>query len=172
MAEVFAVAASVIAVIQISDRVIELCKFYIEALAETPSSLRALLIEISTLKTIFEALQFLERCDHSTPALWMQISAPEGPIEECRRALTELEKLFPPQFAQRGAQNTHLSKRQKLNVAFSTIVWPLKQSQVKEILQRIGNYKAIIQLAVTTESSQDIKDLKASSKEIKRSILC
>ncbi|KAH7378027.1 hypothetical protein BKA64DRAFT_714528 [Cadophora sp. MPI-SDFR-AT-0126] len=171
MAEVFAVAASVIAVIQISDRVIELCKFYIEALAETPSSLRALLIEISTLKTIFEALQFLERCDHSTPALWMQISAPEGPIEECRRALTELEKLFPPQFAQRGAQNTHLSKRQKLNVAFSTIVWPLKQSQVKEILQRIGNYKAIIQLAVTTESSQDIKDLKASSKEIKRSIL-
>ena len=152
MAEVLAVVASVIAVIQISDRVIGLCKFYIEALAETPSSLRAVLIEISTLKTVFEALQFLEKCDHSMPALWTQISAPNGPIEECRCALTELEKLFPREFAQKGGQNSKTLKRQKVKVAFATLAWPLKQSRVQDLLQQISNYKAVIQLALTTES--------------------
>ncbi|PVH69171.1 hypothetical protein DL98DRAFT_578486 [Cadophora sp. DSE1049] len=152
MAEVIAVAASVIAVIQISDRVIELCKFYIEALVETPSSLRALLIEISTLKTIFEALHILEKCDRSMPALWTQISAPKGPIKGCRCALTALEKLFPPEFAQMSRQDTQLSKRQKVKAAFATLQWPFKQSRAKELLQQIGNYKAVIQLAITTES--------------------
>jgi hypothetical protein len=86
------------------------------------------------------------------PALWMQISAPKGPIEGCRCALTALEKLFPRDFAQRGGQNTQPSNRQKVNVAFATLAWPVKQSRVKELLQQIGNYKAVIQLAVTTES--------------------
>ena len=153
MAEVLAAVASVIAVIQISDRIIELCKFYIGLLAETPPSLRAVLIEISTLKTVFEALQFLEECDHSTPALQKQLSAPDGPIEGCRFAIAELEKLFPTESVRKAGRNVSTSKRQKVQVAFATLAWPLKQSRVQELLQQISNYKAVIQLTLTTEST-------------------
>ena len=152
MAEVLAVVGSVIAVIQISDRIIELCKFYIESLAETPSSLRAVLIEISTLKTVFKTLQFLGKCDHSTTALQKHLSGPDGPIEGCRSAIAELEKLFPSQSVRKAGQNTSASKTQKIQTALATLAWPLKQSRVQELLRQISNYKAVIQLTLSTES--------------------
>jgi hypothetical protein len=115
MAEVLSVVASVIAVIQISDRVIELCKFYIESVSsETPSSLRAVLIEVSTLKTVLEGLEFLSKCDNSIPALQKRLWASDGPVEGCRAATTALERLFPKESIQ-GGQNA--SKRQKFQAA-------------------------------------------------------
>lgn len=95
IAEAIAVVASIIAIIQISDRVISSCKFYIQAASDTPSELRAILVEISTLKSLLESLQFLETYAHATPALWKQLSGQDGPIKECRRSITDLEKLFP-----------------------------------------------------------------------------
>jgi hypothetical protein len=153
MAEVLAAVASVIAVIQISDRIIGLCKFYIGSLVEIPSSLRAVLIEISTLKTVFEALQFLEKCDHSTPALQKKLSAPDGPIEGCRSAIAELEKLFPTESVRKAGGNARTSKRQKVQQTFATLAWPLKQGRVQELLQRISNYKDVIQLTLITGST-------------------
>ncbi|KAH9209028.1 hypothetical protein DL95DRAFT_32175 [Leptodontidium sp. 2 PMI_412] len=168
MAEVLATVASVMAVIQISDRVIGLCKFYIESLnSEAPSSLRAVLIEVSTLKTVVESLEFLSKCVKFTPALQKRLWASDGPVEGCRAAITALEKLFPKGSAQSG-QN--VSKRQKVRAALEVLAWPMQQGRVQELLQQISSHKAGIQLALTTESTQDIKDIKAASKEI-RSIL-
>src|SRR5690242_20011340 len=94
-AETVAVVASIIAIIQISDRVISCCKFYIESTTDTPAALRVILVEISTLKSVLESLQFLQSCTHAAPALWKQLSGQDGPIEECKRSITALEKLFP-----------------------------------------------------------------------------
>ncbi|KAH6699767.1 hypothetical protein BKA61DRAFT_496302 [Leptodontidium sp. MPI-SDFR-AT-0119] len=168
MAEVLATVASVVAVIQISDRVIGLCKFYIESLnSEAPSSLRAVLIEVSTLKTVVESLEFLSKCVNFTPALQKRLWASDGPVEGCRAAITALEKLFPKGSVQTGK---NASKRQKVRAALEVLAWPMQQGRVQELLQQISSHKAGIQLALTTESTQDIKDIKAASKEI-RSIL-
>lgn len=142
MAEVLAVVASVIAVIQISDQVIGLCKFYIESLSsEAPSSLRAVLIEVSTLKTVLEGLEFLSKCDNFTPALQKRLWASDGPVEGSRAAITALEKLFPKESVQSG-QNA--SKRQKVQAALAALAWPLKQGRVQELLQQISSHKADI----------------------------
>ncbi|CVL06960.1 uncharacterized protein FMAN_12051 [Fusarium mangiferae] len=168
MAEALGVVASAIAVIQISKEVISACKFYIEALrSDAPTSLRTLLIEISTLKSVLENLEFISKCDTFTPAVQNRLTAFDGPIEGCRAAMTALEKLFPKQSLRNG-QNT--SKRQKVQATFATLAWPLKQGQVQELLQQISRYKDGIQLALTTEATKDIKDIKAASEEI-RSIL-
>lgn len=58
MAEAVALVGSVIAIIQITGRIIDVCKFYVESVQGTPSDLRVILIEISTLKTVLENVKF------------------------------------------------------------------------------------------------------------------
>ncbi|KAF5667413.1 hypothetical protein FDENT_12143 [Fusarium denticulatum] len=168
MAEALGVVASAIAVIQISKEVISACKFYIEALrSDAPTSLRTILIEVSSLKSVLENLEFISKCETFTATLQNRLAASDGPIEGCRAAMTALEKLFPKRSLQSG-QNT--SKRQKVQTTFATLAWPLKQGQVQDLLQQISRHKEGIQLALTTEVTKDIKDIKAASEEI-RSIL-
>ncbi|KAF5575513.1 uncharacterized protein FSUBG_13903 [Fusarium subglutinans] len=168
MAEALGVVASAIAVIQLSKEVISACQFYIEALrSDAPTSLRTLLIEVSTLKSVLENLEFIAKCETFTPALQNRLAASDGPIEGCKAAMTALEKLFPKQSLQSG-QNA--SKRQKVQATFATLAWPLKQGQVQDLLQQISRHRDGIQLALTTEVTKDIKDIKAASEEI-RSIL-
>ncbi|KAF5676489.1 hypothetical protein FCIRC_7048 [Fusarium circinatum] len=168
MAEALGVVASAIAVIQLSKEVISACQFYIEALrSDAPTSLRTLLIEVSTLKSVLENLEFIAKCETFTPALQNRLAASDGPIEGCKAAMTALEKLFPKQSLQSG-QNA--SKRQKVQATFATLAWPLKQGQVQDLLHQISRHRDGIQLALTTEVTKDIKDIKAASEEI-RSIL-
>lgn len=54
MAEAFAIAAGVIAVIQITERVADICRFYIESVQDCPSELRVILSETFMLKILFE----------------------------------------------------------------------------------------------------------------------
>ncbi|KAF5648656.1 hypothetical protein F52700_972 [Fusarium sp. NRRL 52700] len=168
MAETLGVVASAIAVIQISKEVISACQFYIEALrSDAPTSLRTVLIEVSTLKSVLENLEFISKCGTFTPALQNRLAASDGPIEGCKAAMTALEKLFPRRSLQNG-QNA--SKRQKVQATFAILAWPLKQGQVQDLLQQISRHRDGIQLALTTEVTRDIKDIKAASEEI-RSIL-
>ncbi|KAF5699679.1 hypothetical protein FMUND_14640 [Fusarium mundagurra] len=165
MAEALGVVASAIAVIQISKEVISACKFYIEALrSDAPTSLRTVLIKVSTLKSVLENLEFISKCGTFTPALQNRLAASDGPIEGCRTTMTALEKLFPKQYIQKR-QNT--SKRQKVQATFTTLAWPLKQGQIQDLLQQISRHREGIQLALTTEVTKDIKDIKAASEEIR-----
>ncbi|KAF9773993.1 hypothetical protein IL306_008079, partial [Fusarium sp. DS 682] len=149
MAEALGVVASAIAVIQISQQVIKLCKFYIESLnSEAPSSLRAVLIEVSTVKSVLEGLEFLLTCDAFTPAVQNRLAAADGPVEGCRAAMTALERLFPKDSVQNG-QNT--SKLQRVQATVTRLAWPLKQGQVQGLIAQIRRHTAAIQLALTTE---------------------
>lgn len=151
MAETVAVVASIIAIIQISDRIISCCKFYIQSTTDTPTELRVILVEISTLKTVLESLQFLQTCAHAAPALWKQLSGQDGPIEECKRSITALEKLFPAgKFPVSRSQPG--PKRRKMENVRTALAWPLKARQARELLRVIIQQKTIINLALTTES--------------------
>ncbi|KAG5789853.1 hypothetical protein H9Q69_011098 [Fusarium xylarioides] len=164
MAEALGVVASAIAVIQISKEVINLCKFYIETLrSDAPISLRTILVEVSTLKSVLENLDFISKCEAFTPALQNRLAASDGPIQGCMAAVIALEKLFPKRSLQSG-QNT--SKRQKIQATFAALGWPLKQGQVQDLLQQISRHRDGIQLALTTEVTKDVKDIKAASEKI------
>jgi hypothetical protein len=54
MAEAISIGASIIAIIQIANRVIGLCKFYIKTVRNALLDLQAILIKTSTMKTILE----------------------------------------------------------------------------------------------------------------------
>jgi hypothetical protein len=148
--ETLAVVASIVAIVQISDRVISSCKFYIQATSDTPSELRAILVEVSTLKSVLETLHFLQTCSHDTPALWKQLSDQNGPLEECRRSIVELEKLFPSDKSHPAATRSD-SKRRRLELLGASLAWPLKARRARELLDVIIQQKTMINLALTAE---------------------
>lgn len=100
MAEAIALGASIIAIIQIADRVIGLCKFYLQTVHDAPADIRAILIETSTMKTVLESIQFLSSCNDGTSKMLRGLSGPDGPIQGCQNTITQMEGLFPTIYAQ------------------------------------------------------------------------
>jgi hypothetical protein len=154
MAEVIAVMSSIIAIIQISDRVIELVKIYIESSTDAPSDLRTILVEISTVKSLLKSLEYLHQYDHTTPALWSQIAGPNGPVEGCRQSITELEKLFPSDSVKMPVHHDRVtnSRKHKVKRMLTTLAWPLKANKARGLLQKIVQHKVTINLALASES--------------------
>jgi hypothetical protein len=146
--EAVAVTASVIAIIQMTDRIVGFCKFYMENCQDAPSDLRVILLEVSALKTIFENLQFITSCNSDISAAVRSLSNPDGPIESCRKSISELEKLFPCEHIPTNVKSQR--KRRKLKVTLAALAWPLKEAKAKKLLNEISQYKATINLALTT----------------------
>ena len=150
MAEAIAVGASVIAIIQVADRIIGACKSYIRSVRDAPSDLRALLLEISALKTVFENLEFLESCDNYCSPLLNNLCGKDGPIEGCLRSVNELSGLFPSDTAHTEGQGQ--SKRRKIKSTMVSLAWPLKETKAQKLLDDILRYKSTITLVLTTDS--------------------
>jgi len=95
MAEAVALAASVIAVVQLAERVTKICKFYFESLAdEYPKDLRLIYVEVGSLKVILEGLSLLDPADPSERATLQALH--DGPVQQCKNAIEELVKISLP----------------------------------------------------------------------------
>jgi hypothetical protein len=147
MAEALAVVASVIAIIQATDRIVSLCRSYIECAKDAPRLLRVTLIETSMLKVIFENLKFFLDVDADVSSMLVKLgSAAESPIEGCRKCVSELEKLLGENSAPKVQ-----GKRQKIEMVWANLAWPFKESKVEHLLDEILKYKSTINLALSSE---------------------
>ena len=163
MAEAIAVVASIIAVIQISDRLVGLVKTCIEASKDAPKDFRVILNEISTLKIIFENLEFLIRVDGSKSTLLPRLEGPAGPIEGCQSSITELTNLITPGFEEpdtrpkkkrkTGTDDTFADLKHRASKFYTRLAWPLKETKARKILEDIARYKATINLALSNEAA-------------------
>jgi len=148
MAEAIALGASVIAFIQLADRVIDISKYYIEAIHDCPRDIRAILIEVSSLKAIFENLDFLLKLDATPePILLRQLSGDDGLIEGCRKSLSDLEILLP------SGVRTARGKRRKIIAASQHLAWLLRETTARKLMGDISRYKANIALALTFDTT-------------------
>ena len=150
MAEAIAAAASVIAIIQIADRLIGTCKSYINSVRDAPSDLRTILLEISTLKTVFENLQFLNSCDSPCSPMFNSLCGKDGPVEGCLRSVTELAGLLPPNETKIAEQGQ--SKKRIIKSTVVSLAWPLKETKARKLLDDILRYKATITLGLTADT--------------------
>ena len=165
MAEPFSIAASVNAVIQITDRVISLCKLYIQTARDAPKALRIMLIEVSALTMVLENVKFLCECDEELSAVLDLEEQGEGPNKGCHRALENLESLFPP--TDLSSQTSRKRNKNRLGASLRALEWPLKANKAKSLLEEITQYKATITFAIATSSAQDIQDIKEATHQIK-----
>ncbi|KAF2800547.1 hypothetical protein K505DRAFT_263715 [Melanomma pulvis-pyrius CBS 109.77] len=162
--ETLGVVGSIIAIVQISKTIISACQFYIDAVDGASSDLRVILIEISALKGIAKSLQYLTQPNVANSALLNQLSAVTGPIEGCNKALKDLETLFPSAAVSIYGKR---SKQRKLDAAVAALAWPLKSGKAKRLLQEIIQHKTTINLALTAEFVQDLKDVKQKVEQIR-----
>jgi hypothetical protein len=141
--------ASIIAMIQIADSTISICKRYITTVKDAPRDLRAVMIEVGSVKSVLEVLESLvQGGGHDAPLILKKLHGSNGPIEGCREALAALDSLFPTA-AQFESSN---GKRKKILLSLDNLAWPFKESKARKLIEDIGRYKLAISLALTTES--------------------
>ena len=151
MAEAIAVGASVIAIIQAADRVIGLCKYYLEIARDAPSDLRSILVETSTLKTVLENLTFLMSCDDPTSTSYTMLLRDDGPIQGCQKTIGQLEGLLPTRPSQSAKPKS--SKRRRVESVLTALAWPLKEEKARKLLHEISRYKSTLDLALTATTA-------------------
>ncbi len=147
MAETLALARSIIAVVQLADRIAAVCKFFIESTQDYPRELRLIYVETNSLKVIFEGLSFL---DQGNPADWTKLKALQGDnglLERCKDAVTELDKLFPS-LPLSTASKRKRGKKETLQMVLASLAWPLKADKAKKLMDEIMRYKSTIGVAL------------------------
>ncbi len=145
------VTASIIATIQIADRIITTCKSYITTVRDAPNDLLAIVIEVGSVKCVLELLDALVSnvpdSSSDVSCILQQLKGDHGPLEECMKALQALGSLLPEH-----TESVSNGKRRKIILSLSHLAWPLKESKARKLLEDIGRYKATISLALTTET--------------------
>ncbi|KAK5653029.1 hypothetical protein OQA88_9315 [Cercophora sp. LCS_1] len=163
----FSTAAGVIAVVQIADSLITICKYYLETAKDAPSDLRFIFIETSTLKSVLDSVTFLSSHQHAPTSLAV-LAGQDGPIEACRETLTALIQLFPLDYRLENTGKTRQKKRKvDLKAILTALAWPLKETKARKLLADLVQHKTTISLALSAEarqvkSNRDIKDIRAT----------
>ncbi|TDZ29512.1 hypothetical protein C8035_v005615 [Colletotrichum spinosum] len=148
MADAFGLAASVFATIQIADRVVSLCKQYIQGVKEARADLRAIVVETSTIKATLETVKSVIDLDAGQSDSLSGLGGPLGPVESCRKAIAELEELL----ASASRATPSGSKRRKIQATYESLAWPFKREKARGLLEEMAMQKSTITLTLTADS--------------------
>jgi hypothetical protein len=143
----FSAFASAIAVVQLADRIAELCKAYITGVKDAPADLRAILIEVGSLKCVLEVIELLDPSKGSSSNVTI-LAKLNSPLQGCRGALESLEAVFPT-----PSETPNSGKRQRIELSLARLAWPFKREKALKLLEELGRHKATISLGLTTEAA-------------------
>lgn len=153
MADPLSLVASVIAIIQITEQIVKVCRFYIESVQDAPSELRIIVDEISALKTVLANVKLLAECPDKKPRALDSLSGIEGPVEGCRKSIVKLEGLFPREYDERSGLGPQ-TRRKKAKLAYAELAWPFnKGKKVRKLLDEICLHKSTITLCLAAENT-------------------
>jgi len=144
---------TILAVIQLSAKVLELAKFYIETAREASSDLRSILVKTSTVNAIFTSLDFLSSHPTGSSSQLTQLSEPGGIVHRCREILCELESLLPADPDQGGSQDAKKTIKDRARRCRDALAWPLKASRAEKLLNDLDGCINKLLLVFAAESS-------------------
>lgn len=137
-------AANIIQIINAANKVISLCKRFLEVVRDAPGDLRLILVEVSTLRAVLDDLHFLVSCNHA-PSTLDTLARHHGPLEGCRKVIGELEEMLPSE--------AMLATESKRKAILTALAWLMRESRARVLLDELAHYKSTISLALTTDSS-------------------
>ncbi|KAK7962926.1 uncharacterized protein PG986_003751 [Apiospora aurea] len=144
-------AASIIALIQMTDRVVDLGRAYIGSATDASKDLRRILAEVSAVKTILENLQFLRENDAEFTGVLQVLERKDGLVSQCTHCVSELEMLFPSDMSSSVGAGPGTGKQRAKRV-LKSLSWPMKEPKANKLLQELAAHKLNLDLALTTES--------------------
>ncbi|KAF4873572.1 hypothetical protein CGCSCA1_v007316 [Colletotrichum siamense] len=170
MAEAFGLVASIFATVQIADRVISLCKRYIESIRDAPSDLRTILVEVSAMKAVLESIKFLVICNNEHPTISNSLRDTSGPVEGCLEAMKSLENLFRAETASSQRHGRSGKLKDQALVTLATLAWPLKESKARKLMQDLATYKSTIGLALAADTAHLMRDTARKTTQIQEAL--
>lgn len=134
-------AASIVAFIEIADRIIRTCKYYIETIQDAPKDMQMIMGEVISLRAILDSLNVVDL--HPTSMKLMpDLFAKAGPVETIRNCLSALEGLLPRPVFEASASTSYRK-------ILAELAWPLKESKARKLLAEISHQKSTLLLAIT-----------------------
>jgi len=135
------ITASAIAIVQISGSIINTCYNYRNRLKSASKDASRIINELNALRTVIEALYQLLYDESETKSIHestlSKLSQPDGILATCLASLEELSKKLEPKEGWRATK--------------AAIFWPLKESDIKRVLQNIDITKDTVQLALAAD---------------------
>jgi hypothetical protein len=150
------VAASVIAVLQATNAVIQVCYDFKSALAQSPWALTKILAEVKDLRNVLQTLVTLAedledaRDEGGTMSkTFSLLYAPdEGPLAACLDEMKSLERKLTPKS---WYDKTGLARK----ALIQAMGWQLKDKDVQASLQRLERCKSTLNLALSADQTYD-----------------
>lgn len=152
MADPLSITAGIVAVLQATNKVLEICYNFKAALRNGPWGLSQTIEEVRDLRAVLEQLDALADIPYSDDEsalgkIWSNLSllckAQNSPLETCTQELRCLEKKVVASWSSKAGLKQRALKR-----AFS---WSLREDEIKQSLQRIERCKATLSLAITAD---------------------
>ncbi|KAA6412672.1 MAG: hypothetical protein FRX48_03664 [Lasallia pustulata] len=151
MAEGLALAASIVAILQITNSVISVCHGYGAAAKDAPWELSKVNAEMKSLRNVLQTLQPLaEQAEFASPSAGTRLPTlallcgPGGLLNCCLEEVRRLdERLKPPSWSDGFGP-----KRKAFIQAFR---WPLNKAETTKALDDISRYRSIVNLAITAD---------------------
>ena len=137
-------AASVIAVIQISGRVFDLCRTYYLEVRDAREDIKRLRDEVTTLQDVLTNVADLAEAPGSAKlSILGLLNQPDGPLQQCG---TELQVLATKLELGQG-------KDKMKQFGLRALKWPFSSKDIDKAIKAIGRYKATFGLALTADQT-------------------
>jgi hypothetical protein len=155
MAEALAVGASIIAVIQITDRVISLCCSFVGKVRGAEKKALQMVNSVTGLKGFLEFLHMFVKDEENAPRLPLLSSVCDagGPLEVCITAWTDMEAKLRP------------LKRDDTGV-LKPITWLWKSNEIAKMLKEIEEQKTYMMLAMQGDTTHAVLGLENMMNDI------
>ena len=152
MAEGLAVAASVIAVLQVTNSVISICYDYSAAASGSTWELPRLMSELESLRSVLQRLEPLAKQADLSSAVpnakrpaFIEFCKPNGPLPLCCHEIESLEALLKtPDWAAGFGP--------KREAIVQALRWPLKSKDIEKALKQINKLRELLSFALAAET--------------------
>jgi NACHT domain len=155
MAEI-AGLASVITLIEFSGKILSLGYGYLEKVVKAPYEFRMLLIEVGNISAVLDRLHSHLVDVEQAASLVLQKLRIANILPQCAELLEEIKK---------SLQNCEFMGRNGVNRLFSRLLWPIAETTVKGMIDRLGRFQRIMSDAIAVDTAAAISRLERKSFE-------
>ena len=144
-------AASVIAVIQLTQEVYKLCQSYVLSVKNARRDIDLLCKEVMDLHDVLETLDnWLQGTDASESLILSKLKESSGgPLDLCQKELKSIKEILETYTSPTGAGGQQMMKR----VGMRALKWPFSERDLKAKINTLQKGKDSLNLALTAENT-------------------